>query len=63
MDFKVVFYEEFKHIEVEIGKWSIRTDQSVAKGGTGIAPNPGFISLRGGCILHCRHRIRILFPQ
>lgn len=41
MDFKVVFYEEFKHIEVEIGKWSIRTDQSVGKGGTGIAPNPG----------------------
>ena len=41
MDFNVVFYEEFKHIEVEIGKWSIRTDQSIEKGGTGIAPNPG----------------------
>lgn len=41
MDFKVVFYEEFKHIEVEIGKWSIRTDQSIEKGGTGVAPNPG----------------------
>ena len=41
MDFNVVFHEEFKHIEVEIGGWTIRTDQSVAKGGTGIGPNPG----------------------
>jgi len=41
MDLNVVFFEEFKHIEVEIGKWSIRTDQSIEKGGTGIAPNPG----------------------
>jgi uncharacterized OsmC-like protein len=41
MDFNVVYYDEFKHIEVEIGGWTIRTDQSVAKGGTGIGPNPG----------------------
>lgn len=41
MDFNVVFYKEFKHIEVEIEGWTIRTDQSIAKGGTGIGPNPG----------------------
>jgi|GEM_PF-1094766 len=41
MDFKVVIYEEFKHIEVEIGGRTIRTDQPVEKGGTGIGPTPG----------------------
>jgi uncharacterized OsmC-like protein len=41
MDFNVVFYEEFKHIEVEIGGKTIRTDQPVEKGGTGVGPTPG----------------------
>lgn len=41
MDFNVVIYEEFKHIEVEIGGRTIRTDQPEEKGGTGIGPTPG----------------------
>ena len=41
MDFNVVIHDEYKHIEVEIGGWTIGTDQPVEKGGTGIGPTPG----------------------
>ena len=35
MDFEVIIFDEYKHIEVEIGDYTIRTDQSKEKGGTG----------------------------
>ena len=41
MDFEVKIYDEYKHIEVEIGDYTIRTDQAKIKGGTGIGPSPG----------------------
>ena len=45
MDFEVVIYDEYKHIEVEIGEYVIRTDQSIEKGGTGVGPSPGKLLL------------------
>ena len=45
MDFEVIVYPEYKHIEVEIAGYTIRTDQSVEKGGTGIGPTPGKLML------------------
>ena len=45
MDFDVVIYDEYKHIEVEIGGYTIRTDQPIEKGGTGIGPTPGTLLL------------------
>jgi len=41
VDFEVVIYDEFKHIEVEIDGYTIRTDQPEEKGGTGVGPTPG----------------------
>jgi len=45
MDFEVIYYDEFKHIEVEIGGYTIRTDQSQENGGTGVGPSPGKLLL------------------
>ncbi|MCD6577707.1 MAG: OsmC family protein [Anaerolineaceae bacterium] len=45
MDFEVMIYDEYKHIEVEIGDYTIRTDQSEEKGGTGVGPSPGKLLL------------------
>lgn len=41
MDFKTFYVEDYKSIDVKIRKCSIRTDNSLIKGGTGLAPNPG----------------------
>ncbi|MCD6356703.1 MAG: OsmC family protein [Anaerolineaceae bacterium] len=53
MDFKVIVYKEYKHIEVEIGGYTIRTDQSKEKGGTGVGPSPGklFLSAVASCTI------------
>ena len=45
MDFDVIFYDDYKHIEVEIGGYTIRTDQPEAEGGTGVGPSPGKLLL------------------
>ena len=45
MDFEVIYYDEFKHIEVEIGGHTIRTDQPQENGGTGVGPSPGKLLL------------------
>jgi len=45
MDFEVVVFPEYKHLEVEIGGYTIRSDQPVEKGGTGVGPNPGKLML------------------
>jgi len=41
MDFKAVFSEDSKFVDVHIRNAIIRCDNSVVKGGTGRAPNPG----------------------
>lgn len=41
MEFEVVIYDEYQRIEVEIGDYVIRTDQSKVKGGSGVGPSPG----------------------
>jgi putative redox protein len=45
MDFEVIIHDEYKHIEVEIGDYTIRTDQSIEKGGTGVGLSPGKLLL------------------
>ena len=45
MDFEVIVYDEYKHIEVEIEGYTIRTDQPKSKGGTGVGPTPGKLML------------------
>jgi putative redox protein len=45
MEFKAIIHEEYKHIDIEIGGYTIRTDQPVEKGGTGVGPNPGKLLL------------------
>jgi putative redox protein len=45
MDFEAIIHEEYKHIDIEIGGYTIRTDQPVEKGGTGIGPTPGKLML------------------
>lgn len=52
MDFKIRFSEDLKTMKVEIRGFSIEADNSVVKGGSGNAPNPGtyLYTAVGSCV-------------